>query len=511
MLKERIVYKNELPVNVITANIEEYPIHFHDDMEVVYVLEGNVIMRNGYYTYNLRQGDIYILNDREMHSFESTGEDNMVMMVQLDLTYFSRYYDNLKNNFFVTDTEDDNDESLDILKNILARIMMEVLQKGYGYEHKVIESTHNLIACLMADFQYFVMEDGKFKNETKNKGNKILAGRLNRITDYMYDNYNRKLTLSEIAEREHLSIYYLSHIIKEATGLSFQDLLSYIRVEESEKLLLGTNKKIGAIAEETGFSAVRYYIKHFENWFGMHPLEYRKKYIGKIFSREIEAKYTLCSPDQIEEAIRRQVTGVYADYMDKFKVKPVIVDVDNYDDYAEVYKGRPALADIMERPANKVLAIPYDRLMSMNENIVASGDNYIVTTRCKFPGKLDSMSILMYNFDENIVRSLKRIGSQEDLLRISRHYDEEAEFLIRCNGFDGEFRIIRWRLDARNVIRRIETSINPREDADVRETLINELSTDAAVSAETFAASDALSIRAIFKGIGAELVLIDSK
>ena len=147
----------------------------------------------------------------------------------------------------------------------------------------------------------------------------------------------------------------------------------------------------------------------------------------------------------------------------------------------------------------------------MNENIVASGDNYIVTTRCKFPGKLDSLSILMYNFDENIVRSLKRIGSQEDLLRISRHYDEEAEFLIRCNGFDGEFRIIRWRLDAGNVMRRIETSINPRQDAGARETLISELSTDAAVSAETFAASDALSIRAIFKGIGAELVLIDSK
>ncbi len=511
MLKERIVYKNELPVNVITANIEEYPIHFHDDMEVVYVLEGSVTMRNGYYTYSLRQGDIYILNDREMHSFESTGEDNMVMMLQLDLTYFARYYDNLKNNFFVTDTEDDHDESLDVLKNILARIMMEVLQKGYGYEHKVIESAHNLIACLMADFQYFVMEDGKFKNETKNKGNKILAGRLNRITDYMYDNYNRKLTLSEIAEREHLSIYYLSHIIKEATGLSFQDLLSYIRVEESEKLLLGTNKKIGAIAEETGFSAVRYYIKHFEQWFGMHPLEYRKKYIGKIFSREIEARYTLCPPARIEEAIRRQVTGVYADYMDKYRARPVIVDVDIYDDFAEVYKGRPALADIMERPANKVLAEPFDKLIAMNENIVASGDSYIVTTRCRFPGKLDSMSILMYNFDENVVRSLKRIGSQEDLLRIARHYDEEAEFLIRCNGFDGEFRILRWRLDAENVMRRIEMSTGGKKDVDPRAALLDDLTTEAAISSETFAASDALSIRAIFRGIGAELVLIDSK
>ena len=511
MLKEKLTYKDELPVNVITANIEDYPIHFHDDIEVVYVLDGSVTLRNGYYTYSLRQGDIYILNDREMHSFESTGEDNMVMMLQMDLSYFSRYYNSLKNCFFVTDTEDDSDESLDVLKDILARIMMEVLQKGYGYEHKVIENTHNLIASLMADFQYFVMEDGRFKNETRNKGNKILAGRLNRITDYMYDNYNRKLTLSEIADREHLSIYYLSHIIKGATGLSFQDLLSYIRVEESEKLLLGTNKKIGAIAEETGFSAVRYYIKHFEHWFGMHPLEYRKKYIGKIFSREIEAKYTLCSPAQIEEAIRRQVKGVYADYMDRLRVKPVIVDVDIYEDYAEVKTGKPQMDDIMERPANAVIAYPYHRLMELGENMIASGDNYLITTRCKFPGPMNSISMLMYNFDENVARSLRRITGQEDLLRIARHYDEEAEFLIRCNGFDGEFRVLRWRLDSEDIIRRIEQSLNPGEETDPRKALLTILETEATVTSETMTRSDALSIRTIFKGLGVELVLIDSK
>ena len=54
MLKEKIMYRDELPINVITANIEEYPIHFHDDMEVVYVLDGSITLRNGYYTYNLK-------------------------------------------------------------------------------------------------------------------------------------------------------------------------------------------------------------------------------------------------------------------------------------------------------------------------------------------------------------------------------------------------------------------------------------------------------------------------
>ncbi len=419
MLKEKIMYKDELPINVITANIEDYPIHFHDDMEMVYDwLEREAQKR--ILQLCSQAGYIYILNDREMHSFESTGEDNMVMMLQMDLTYFSRYYDNLKNNFFVTDMEDDSDESLEVLKNILAKIMMEVLQKGYGYEHKVIESTHNLIACLMSDFRYFVMEDGKFKNEAKNKGNKVLAGRLNRITDHMYDNYNRKLTLGEIAEREHLSIYYLSHIIKEATGLSFQDLLSYIRVEESEKLLLGTGKKIGAIAEEVGFSAVRYYIKHFEHWFGMHPLEYRKEYIGKIISREIEARYKRCTPAKIEEAIRRQVKGVYADYMDKMKTRPVIVDVDIYDDYAEIKKGEPEMAEVMERGINAVLAEPYMILKDMGENLIASGNNYMVTTKCKFPGALDSLSILVYNYDDNVFSCTEEDCRGSDLMRVVR-------------------------------------------------------------------------------------------
>lgn len=511
MLKEKIMYKEELPINVITANVDEYPIHFHDDMEVVYVLEGSITLRNGYYTYNLKQGDIFIINDREMHSFQNTGEDNMVMMLQMDLAYFSRYYESLKNNFFVTDMEDDSDESLEVLKTIMARIMMEILQKGYGYEHKVIESTHNLIACLMSDFQYFVMEDGKFKNESRNKGNKILAGRLNRITDYMYDNYNRKLTLNEIAEREHLSIYYLSHIIKEATGLSFQDLLSYIRVEESEKLLLGTNKKIGAIAEETGFSAVRYYIKHFEHWFGMHPLEYRKQYIGKIISREIEAKYTRCTPAKIEEAIRRQVKGVYADYVDKMKIKPVIVDVDVYDDYAEILHETPELAEIMSREVNSVLAGPYNMLMSLGENLIACGSNYIVTTKCHFPGPLTSLSILVYNFDENINKALRRIGSASDLLRVVRNYDGESEFLIRCTGLSGDFRVLRCRLEKENIISRIEDAGRQTGDDSERSALVNRFMTEPSVSSAVSTSSDAMSIRTIFKGIGAELILIDSK
>ncbi|MBN7773018.1 AraC family transcriptional regulator [Clostridium aminobutyricum] len=508
MLKEKSYFKEELPINVTTAHIEDYPIHFHDDIEVVYVLEGSIALKNGYYNYILKQGDIFILNDREIHSFTKTNEGNMVMMLQLDLSYFSNYYGNLKNNFFVTDMQDD-DESLDILRNILGRIMMEILEKGYGYEHKVIESTHNLLACLLADFQYFLMEDGKFINETKNKGNKVLAGRLRRITGYMYENYTRKLTLNEIADKEHLSIYYLSHVIKEATGLSFQDLLSFIRVEESEKLLLGTNKKVGAISEEMGFSAVRYYIKHFKTWFGMHPLEYRKKFTDKVSSRETAAKYIRCSPQEIEEAIRKQVKGVYTEYIKGKKPNPVIVELDIMAALQEESAENNFIGTLLERDNMKPIARPYNLMVSLKERLLASGINYMITTSCNGTAEINSISILVYNINDFIKNDLQHAENREKIYEIASQYDEEGEFLIKCQGLSGEFNVSRYKISQKNIVTAYQEGLRAPGVASKRETLISSWSTLPDVEFSAITTSEALSIRSTMRGISAEIILID--
>jgi AraC-like DNA-binding protein len=328
MLKEKIVFSEDLPVVAIIANIEEYPIHFHDEMEIVYVLSGTIGLKNGYYNYVLSPGDIFILNDREIHSFQNTGEKNLVLMLQIDLKFFSKYFNNLNNCFFVTDMKDSDDESLDNLRTLLSRIVFEFLSKEKDFEHRTIEHTCNFISSLVNEFQYFSMDDGKFVNESKNKGNKVLAERLKRITEYMYENHSRKLTLNEIADREHLSVFYLSHVIKAATGLSYQDLLSFMRVEESEKLLLGTEKKIGAISVESGFSAVRYYIKYFEKWFGIHPLEYRKQFTGKVRSREIHAIYTLATTEEIIPILRKQIKEVYSAFEKETSPALDIIELD---------------------------------------------------------------------------------------------------------------------------------------------------------------------------------------
>lgn len=505
MLKEKIMYKDELHVDVLTANIIEYPTHFHDDPEVIYVLSGNITLKDGYYTYDLAEGDIFVLNDRDIHSIEDRDGDNMVMMLHLDMKYFSRYYDDFRDTFFSVDMQEDSRESVEVLRSILGRIMAEVLQKGQGYEHKVIESAHNLISCLMSDFGYTV--ENEAEGDSPRRSRRILSERLNRIVDYMYENYSRKLTLSEIAENEGLSIYYLSHIIKEATGLSFQDLLSYIRVEESEHMLLNTGRKMGAIAEETGFSAVRYYIKHFENWFGMHPLEYRKKYAGKTVTRESGARYRRCSPVDIEEAVRKQMKGMPAEYEESAGARPVIIDID-LEDTERHGDLSGDLSAMMKRGVNEILADPYEKFVQLGGEIIEEGADHMISATVK-DGVVESMSILLYNFDENVIHSLKRIHTENDLLRVVRNFGDEVEFLVRCNGLSGDFKVLRYRLERDNFMMRLTSSIEGSEDESRRDDLIKRMLSAPGISTGTYTIADVLSIRATFRGVGAELILID--
>lgn len=42
MRKEYVEYIKDLPINIYLANIMEYPIHWHDAVEILFVLKGSI-------------------------------------------------------------------------------------------------------------------------------------------------------------------------------------------------------------------------------------------------------------------------------------------------------------------------------------------------------------------------------------------------------------------------------------------------------------------------------------
>ena len=274
MRREYINYTANLPLKISYNKITNYPIHWHNSIEIVYVVKGTLDITIDTDTFTLNEKEVEIINVNESHKFSSSS-DNKVIIFNIDPFFFEKYYKDINNIFFYTnsnDKEDQNGEEYNELKSILTEILCEYVQKSEDYDEEIEDILITLLYHLINNFHYLTYEKEELKDKTEQ------LDRYHRISKYIFNNYNYNITLQEIAKKEFLSTHYLSHEIKYATGYSFTDLINLTRVEESIKLLLDTTMSISEISDEIGFSHVRYYNKNFKIYYDCTPLQYRKRY-----------------------------------------------------------------------------------------------------------------------------------------------------------------------------------------------------------------------------------------
>lgn len=274
MRREYINYPFDLPIKISFLNIKNHPTHWHNSIEIIYVLKGSLNITIDTDSFTLNEREVEIINSDESHSISAIA-DNKVLIFNIDPFFFEKYYKDINNVFFYTNSNDDEDQNgseYDELKTILSQILCEYVQKVEDYDEEIEKHLITLLYHLVNNFHYLTHE----KEELKEKTDQL--DRYHRISKYIYNNYNNNITLKEIAKKEFLSPHYLSHEIKYATGYSFTDLINLTRVEESIKLLLDSDMSISEISDEIGFSHVRYFNKNFKLYYNCTPLQYRKKY-----------------------------------------------------------------------------------------------------------------------------------------------------------------------------------------------------------------------------------------
>ena len=98
-----------------------------------------------------------------------------------------------------------------------------------------------------------------------------------KIVNFLNHNYNKKLTLKEIADKFYISRTALCTSFNKTMNCSVMKYVTELRISAAQKLLDNTEKSIEEISEICGFSSASYFGLAFKNERGKSPLNYRKR------------------------------------------------------------------------------------------------------------------------------------------------------------------------------------------------------------------------------------------
>lgn len=99
---------------------------------------------------------------------------------------------------------------------------------------------------------------------------------INKSIDYIRKNYDKNISLIDVADCVQISKSYLSLLFKQETGINFSSFLTNYRIEKSKKFLKESNCKIYEIAEKVGFDNPYYFSKVFKEVTGTSCKEFKK-------------------------------------------------------------------------------------------------------------------------------------------------------------------------------------------------------------------------------------------
>jgi AraC-like DNA-binding protein len=305
MLEKNIQFQNGQPVDAFLSMVELIPMHTNKVLEFIMVLEGSLEIRQGYQSEILNDGDVFVFNPPDLHCISSLSKSNYVLTIYVDLDYLEKFCPTIKQMSFWCDCNTQKGSNLELLRHMLSDLYFR-FHETHDSPDWLDEPLDRLVQLLLDNFLLFRWQpDGKdnyvYGCPSNFQMNSFHLARIHRVENYIYHHYDENITLGSLANQEYLSPYYLSHFIKQVTGLSFQQWLSSVRAEFTEKLLVSSTKNISEIAEDVGFSSTKYLIAHFKKWYGTTPSKYREE--TSSFHSHLPHKYYVCDRKKAERLL----------------------------------------------------------------------------------------------------------------------------------------------------------------------------------------------------------------
>ncbi|AXY73914.1 AraC family transcriptional regulator [Paraflavitalea soli] len=105
--------------------------------------------------------------------------------------------------------------------------------------------------------------------------------RIEKTFEYMNQNFDKPITLGEVARLANMSEVAFSRFFKQRTGNTFIDSLTEIRLGHASRMLIDTTQSVAEIAYHCGFNNISNFNRIFRKKKGCTPRDFRESFSGR--------------------------------------------------------------------------------------------------------------------------------------------------------------------------------------------------------------------------------------
>lgn len=282
-IHEQLKLDTNFPFALFHTSQKQQFLHFHDCLELNLVKhgEGSYII-NGK-KYPVRQGDIFVINNKEPHMAVhkegcEAGLELCVMVFDIDLLWRNKGIRQFLTPFLSRKEQFSHRISKEMAEHGRMASLFETISTEYENQEKGWEmAVESLLAYLLT--LLYRCYDGKQELLEEGTDFQKMYTRISAVFEYIGEHFRENITLEELARLVSLSPHYLCKCFKKVTGRTIFEYIEQMRIQYSCYLLGTTKDSVMEIALRSGFNTVSYFNRVFKKYCGNTPKEYQKQEI----------------------------------------------------------------------------------------------------------------------------------------------------------------------------------------------------------------------------------------
>lgn len=255
--------------------------HFHDFVELVFIISGQGTQVLEDHEYLVSAGDVFVLQGHQRHYFKDASNVEIVNLMYdtkqtpfindrikqldgykalfiLEPQYRSKHH--FKNMLRLTRQE------LASIEVILNTMFIEQEHKNESYEIILANRLEELLILLSRHYS----------NIKTNKAKALV--RIGKVIEYIENNYQNNIYIDELSDMSFMSKRNFMRIFRGAVGLSPINYVKHVRLQKARYMLRNTENQIADISIQCGFTDSNYFIKCFREAYGVTPNKFRARF-----------------------------------------------------------------------------------------------------------------------------------------------------------------------------------------------------------------------------------------